>query len=93
MQAAAEYVKLGAMSKAPSVTAKMVKTHFDDVETASNDIHLHNDTVDTLFWDNISVKIHDKSTGKDKYILQDVDGDVQAGTSGSIPRPSPGRGR
>ena len=73
------YIKLAEMSKAPSVNTRMLKSKLDDVETASHDIHLHNDTVDTLFWDNLSVKIHDKKSGKDKYILQYIDGDVQAG--------------
>ena len=68
------------MNKTPSINTKMVRpSKFDDVETASHDIHLHNDTVETLFWDNLSVKIHDKKSGKDKYVLQYIDGDVQAG--------------
>ena len=74
-----DYIKLAEMNKTPSINTKMVKSKYDDVETASHDIHLHNDTVDTLFWDNLSVKIRDKKTGTDKHILQYIDGDVQAG--------------
>ena len=77
-----DYIKLSEMRKGPSATTTMVKSPQEDVETASNDIHLHNDTVDTLFWDGLSVSIPDKKTGKEKHILQFVDGDVQAGESG-----------
>ena len=80
MTRAEDYIKLAEMSKSPSINTKMVRSKLDDVETASHDIHLHNDTVDTLFWDNLSVKVHDKKLGKDRYILQYIDGDVQAGT-------------
>ena len=77
-----DYIKLADMSsKTPSVKVSMAKSKFDDVETASHDIHLHNDTIDTLFWDNLSVKIHDTKSGKDKYILQYIDGEVHAGMS------------
>lgn len=79
-----DYIKLAELRKGPSATTTMVKSPLEDVETASNDIHLHNDTVDTLFWDNLSVSIHDKATGKDKHILQFVDGDVQAGESPNL---------
>jgi hypothetical protein len=52
-----------------------------DLERASNDVHLHNETIDTLSWDKISVKILDKATHSDKYLLNSIDGAASAGQS------------
>ena len=78
MNRPSEYIKLADMSKRANYDAS-VKAAELDLETGSNDIHLHNDTVDTLFWDNLSVSLPDKTTGKQKNILQFIDGDVRAG--------------
>jgi hypothetical protein len=40
-----------------------------------------NDDVKALTWENLSVKVVDRATGADKYILSAVSGHVRAGTS------------
>lgn len=40
----------------------------------------HNDDVKSLAWEELSVKITDRATGADKYILSAVSGHVRAGT-------------
>lgn len=44
-----------------------------DVEKAADDVHLHNDIVDTVYWDKISVKV------EDRYLLNSIDGAALAG--------------
>jgi len=39
----------------------------------------HNDNVVTLTWEDLSVKVTDRATGADKYILSAVSGHVRAG--------------
>ena len=39
----------------------------------------HNGDVKTLAWEDLSVKVTDRATGADKYILSAVSGHVQAG--------------
>ncbi len=46
-----------------------------DVEKASNNVHLHNDVVDTFGWERVSVKV------KDKHLLESIDGAAYAGQS------------
>ena len=41
----------------------------------------HNDDVVSLTWEQLSVKVIDRATGADKYILSAVSGHVQAGKS------------
>lgn len=41
----------------------------------------HNDDVAALTWEDLSVKVTDRATGADKYILSAVSGHVQAGKS------------
>jgi len=41
----------------------------------------HNDDVKTLTWEELSVKVTDRATEADKYILSAASGHVQAGTS------------
>lgn len=41
----------------------------------------HNDNVANLAWEDLSVKVIDRATGADKYILSAVSGHVQAGKS------------
>ena len=41
----------------------------------------HNDDVAALAWEDLSVKVIDRATGADKYILSAVSGRVQAGKS------------
>jgi hypothetical protein len=50
-----------------------------DVETAWKDVHLHNDMIDTVSWNSVSVKIHGKKRRGDKHLLHSIDGDVSAG--------------
>lgn len=40
-----------------------------------------NDDVATLSWQNLSVRVSDRATGKEKLILSDVSGHVKAGKS------------
>lgn len=53
-----------------------------DVEKVSADIHLRNETINTLCWNNVSVKI------KDKNLLVSVDGAASAGDLVAIMGPS-----
>ena len=78
MNRPSEYIRLADMGKHVNNEAS-VKAVDLDLETGFNDRYLHNDTVDTLFWDSLSVIIPDKATGKEKHVLQSIDGDVQAG--------------
>lgn len=39
----------------------------------------HNDDVKSLTWEGLSVKVVDRATGADKYILSAVSGHVRAG--------------
>jgi hypothetical protein len=41
----------------------------------------HNGDVATLAWEELSVKVVDRATGADKYILSAVSGHVRAGKS------------
>ena len=41
----------------------------------------YNEDVVTLTWDDLSVKVTDRATGLDKFILSSVSGHVKAGTS------------
>lgn len=41
----------------------------------------HNADVVALTWEDLSVKVVDRATGADKYILSAVSGHVQAGTT------------
>lgn len=41
----------------------------------------HNEDVVSLAWEDLSVKVIDRATGADKYILSAVSGHVQAGKS------------
>jgi hypothetical protein len=50
-----------------------------DAETGPNDLHLHNDTIHTLHWDKISVKVYNKTLHTDKYLLNSIDGAASAG--------------
>lgn len=50
-----------------------------DVEKASNDVHLHNDIIDTFCWERVSVKVKDKT--QDKHLLESIDGAAYAGQS------------
>jgi hypothetical protein len=54
-----------------------------DVEKASSDVHLHNDTIDSLYWDRVSVKV--KAKTNDKHLLTAIDGAASAGESNMIP--------
>jgi hypothetical protein len=44
-----------------------------DVESVSDDAYLHNDTIESIYWDNVSVKL------KDKDLLDSIDGAASAG--------------
>jgi hypothetical protein len=48
-----------------------------DVEKASSDVHLYNDTIDSLYWDRVSVKV--KAKTNDKHLLTAIDGAASAG--------------
>lgn len=52
-----------------------------DLEKAADDVHLHNDTVNTLYWDKICVKVEDKTSRQDRYLLDSIDGAALAGQS------------
>ena len=52
-----------------------------DVEKASKDTHLQNDTIDTLYWNKVSVKVNDKKKRQDKHLLDSIDGAASAGLS------------
>ena len=50
-----------------------------DVEKALNDVHLHNDIIDTFGWERISVKVKVKDKTQDKHLLESIDGAAHAG--------------
>lgn len=50
-----------------------------DVESAEEDLHLYNGTVDSFSWESIGVRLYDKSSKTEKCLLQSVDGEVKAG--------------
>ena len=62
------------------------KKHIGDLESAPSldDVHLFNRTVDTLFWNDVSVKLPASSSKPEKHLLQYIGGDVRAGMC-SIP--------
>lgn len=66
------------------------KTRLRDLESAPSldDVHLFNGTVDTLFWDDVSVRLPASSKRSEKYLLQYVGGDVKAGELIAIMGPS-----
>ena len=49
-----------------------------DLERATHD-HLHNGIVDTIYWEKISVKVPDKTTGNVKHLLHSINGAASAG--------------
>lgn len=57
----------------------MVKAHSSDVESAYGDEHLRNHTVNSLSWSGISVSVHDKTSEREKFLLENIDGNVRAG--------------
>jgi hypothetical protein len=62
--------------------ADLRSTEPDASETEKNKpsaLAFHNDDVKTLAWEDLSVKVIDRATGADKYILSAVSGHVQAG--------------
>ena len=53
-----------------------------EIEKNNSSAHaFHNDNVNTLTWEDLSVKVVDRATGADKYILSALSGHVRAGTS------------
>jgi hypothetical protein len=52
-----------------------------DVEKTAGDAHLHNETINTLYWDKVSVKIQDKKLRREKLLLDGIDGTASAGQS------------
>jgi hypothetical protein len=56
-----------------------IKGNTIDVEATSDDLHLRNDTINTLFWEKVTVKVHDRSLGKEKCLLHSINGDASAG--------------
>lgn len=40
-----------------------------------------NDDVSTLAWEKLSVKVADRGTGKEKFILSEISGQVHAGVN------------
>jgi hypothetical protein len=59
--------------------AKEAEAQDQDLESALHDVHLCNDTVDSISWDNISVHLPDKATKSQKYLLRGLSGHVKAG--------------
>ena len=57
-----------------------------DVENTSD--YLYNATVNTLYWDKVSVKLKNKQPLHSKYILDSIDGAASAGQSSSTATPS-----
>lgn len=53
--------------------------------TSAADAHLYNDEVEVLSWKSIDVSVPDKATGGVKCLLQNVSGEVQAGTLIPLP--------
>jgi hypothetical protein len=49
------------------------KTNVDVEVGTLDDVYLHNDTVKTIYWDDVSVKL------KDKHLLDSIDGAASAG--------------
>ncbi len=64
-----------------------------DVERALNDVHLHNDTIDSLYWDNVLVKVNDTKRHHHKHLLDSIDGSASAGQSKMIADHSPSHPR
>lgn len=58
-------------------------TEKTDLESGSIDVHLYNDTIDTISWDKVSVMVENKKLRKDKYLIDSVDG--AASSHPSIP--------
>ena len=63
------------MAKSASDNPKEVDL---DLERATHD-HLHNGIVDTIYWEKISVKVQDKTTGNAKHLLHSINGAASAG--------------
>ncbi|KAF7509405.1 hypothetical protein GJ744_008128 [Endocarpon pusillum] len=53
---------------------------------ASNDVHLHNDIIDTFCWEKVSVRVKDKT--QDKRLLESIDGAAYAGELVAMMGPS-----
>ena len=50
-----------------------------DVEATGAQDYLHNTTVKSFSWKSLNVTIYDKACGRDRPIISDVQGHVQAG--------------
>lgn len=72
-----DYIKLQNIHKGAAEDPN--KLYWKDVEEGSRDAYLFNGNIATFAWNNISVSLTDKATQKDKYLLQQVSGRVQAG--------------
>ena len=68
-----------------SMAFKHPRDAISDVEKASNDVHLHNDIIDTFCWERVSVRVKDKT--QDKRLLESIDGATYAGQSNFTPIP------
>ena len=58
---------------------KSSASKYHDLESAVENVHLFNDCIDTFHWNAINVYVHDKSLKRDKYLLEEINGDVAAG--------------
>lgn len=70
----------------PTISAEPKEVDLD-IERASNDVHLYNETIDTFYWDRVSVTVHDKTLRGDKNLLDSIDGAASAGQSSWIASP------
>jgi hypothetical protein len=73
--------QLKELPKANEILDKSQKAGMD-LEKASSDVHLYNDTIDSLYWDRVSVKVKAKTS--DKHLLSAIDGAASAGESNMI---------
>lgn len=69
-----------------TMPSKTVEKVDGDVERGLSDSYLYNDTIHTLYFDKVSVRVRDKRSPKGKQVLlHSLDGAASAGRSNSRP--------
>jgi hypothetical protein len=71
------------MSKMTSQKAKHANV---DLERALDNDPLRNDVIDSLYWDKITINVHDKTQRRETLLLDSIDGAAYAGQPYSKPQ-------
>jgi hypothetical protein len=58
---------------------KIFETPNHALELALDNAQLYNDVVDSIAWNSINIHLHDEATKARKYLLQGINGHVNAG--------------